>query len=65
MAPTDRVARRLPARGGWLPLTALWAVPTGLGTAGLLAVGAPVVALGGVALGGAVALATIRVAVGR
>ncbi|MFC5133273.1 CDP-alcohol phosphatidyltransferase family protein [Halorubrum glutamatedens] len=65
MAPTDRVACRFPIAGGWLPLVALWAVPTGLGAAGLLAVGLPTVGLGGVALGGAVALAAIRVAAGR
>ncbi|WP_281194688.1 CDP-alcohol phosphatidyltransferase family protein [Halorubrum sp. F4] len=65
MAPTDRVACRFSIGGGWLPLVALWAVPTGLGAAGLLAVGLPTVGLGGVALGGAVALAAIRVAAGR
>lgn len=65
MAPTDRVARRFPIAGGWLPLAALWAVPTGLGAGGLLAAGVEATALSGVALGGAVALAAIRVAVGR
>jgi CDP-diacylglycerol--glycerol-3-phosphate 3-phosphatidyltransferase len=65
MTPRDRVVRRLPIDGGWLPLVALWAVPTGVGAAGLLAAGLPTVALGGVALGGAVAVAAIRVAAER
>ncbi|MFC5277651.1 CDP-alcohol phosphatidyltransferase family protein [Halorubrum rubrum] len=65
MTSRDRVVRRLPIDGGWLPLVALWAVPTGIGAAGLLAAGLPLVALGGVALGGVVAVAAIRVAAGR
>ncbi|SMO39105.1 CDP-alcohol phosphatidyltransferase family protein [Halorubrum cibi] len=65
MAPTDRVVRRLPIDGGWRPLVALWAVPTGIGAAGLLAAGLPFVALAGVGLGGVVAVAAIRVAAGR
>ncbi|GAA0520696.1 CDP-diacylglycerol--glycerol-3-phosphate 3-phosphatidyltransferase [Halorubrum aquaticum] len=65
MAPTDRVVRRLPIDGGWVPLVTLWVVPTGFGAAGLLAVGLPGTALGGVALGGTVAIAAIRVAAGR
>jgi CDP-diacylglycerol--glycerol-3-phosphate 3-phosphatidyltransferase len=65
MAPTDRVVRRLPIEGGWLPLVALWAVPTGLGAAGLFAAGLPTAAIGGVALAGVAAVAAIRVAAGR